>query len=457
MSEYPADDDNNTTVVLHNCTMDPTPAPAPRKRRRIRIRSSVPIVKAVPAKVSPAEAKKERAIRYQRKLEVLANKWGKVLNNMCVNYLVFVGQQGGLPSTEIVSPVAIDCQCGSEKVLLTKTVRMYFFHAIKDVSVSYCSCKPLAEALILMGMFPASPTDPKNAIHLGLLGYFNEVRNTLKSSSEGITKLYNNLQGNPLTSLSVNNFRTVFNMYNKVILLTDEMVNERSLLKDQAMCCPACPSRDSIHPMDRIFITMDGCFSMKCKSKASPLDQLNLVNTVENAWVKPECVELYKKEKAPKDALMNENTFRAAGNGASYKSKLYPVKGIFTASCARHDLTLKMVDMDSGEGFKYPLSVLHELFQEDKDSLVTPVNLMYDIICVLEKSLTTHFPYLTANGTLALPVFHAYAHVISCQSSFNPKTLNRTAGLTARHRNVYGLHSDHSSPLHVRCLRPTEG
>ncbi|KAI7864379.1 uncharacterized protein EV154DRAFT_608315 [Mucor mucedo] len=263
MSEYPADDDNNTTVVLHNCTMDPTPAPAPRKRRRIRIRSSVPIVKAVPAKVSPAEAKKERAIRYQRKLEVLANKWGKVLNNMCVNYLVFVGQQGGLPSTEIVSPVAIDCQCGSEKVLLTKTVRMYFFHAIKDVSVSYCSCKPLAEALILMGMFPASPTDPKNAIHLGLLGYFNEVRNTLKSSSEGITKLYNKLQGNPLTSLSVNNFRTVFNMYNKVILLTDEMVNERSLLKDQAMCCPACPSRDSINPMDRIFITMDGCFSMK--------------------------------------------------------------------------------------------------------------------------------------------------------------------------------------------------
>ncbi|KAI7865216.1 uncharacterized protein EV154DRAFT_533530 [Mucor mucedo] len=313
---------------------------------------------------------------------------------MCVNYLVFVGQQRGLPSTEIVSPVAIDCQCGSKKVLLTKTVR---------ISINFD------------GYVSCFAHRPQNAIHLGLLGYFNEVRNTLKSSSEGITKLYNNLQGNPLTSLSVNNFRTVFNLYNKVILLTEEMVNDRSLLKDQAMCCPACPSRDSIHPMDRIFITMDGCFSMKCKSKASPLDQLNLVNTVENAWLKPECVELYKKEKAPKDALMNENTFRAAGNGASYKSKLYPVKGIFTVSCARHDLTLKMVDMDSGEGFKYPLS--------DKDSIVTPVNLMYDIICVLEKSLTTHFPYLTANGTLALPVFHAYAHVISCQSSFNSKNI----------------------------------
>ncbi|KAG2210599.1 hypothetical protein INT47_002541 [Mucor saturninus] len=258
------------------------------------------------------------------------------------------------------------------------------FKVIKDVSVCYCSCKPLSEALILMGMFPASPTDPKNAIHLGLLGCFNEVRNTLKSSSEDI--------------VVSNNFRTVFNMFNKLLLLTEEVVNERSLMKDQAMCCSACPSRDSIHPMDRIFITMDGCFSMKCKSKASPLDRLNLANTVKNAWVKPECVELYKNEKAPKDALINENTFKATCNGASYKSKLYPVKGIFTATCARHELTLKMVDMDSGEGFKYPLSVLHELFEEDKDSIKTPINLMYDIICILEKSLTTKFPYLTGNA-----------------------------------------------------------
>ncbi|KAG2198297.1 hypothetical protein INT47_003010 [Mucor saturninus] len=247
LSEYPPDDENNMTVVLHNCTMDPTPAPAPRKRRRIRVHSPGPIVKAIPAKASPAEAKKERAIGYQRKLEALANNWDKVLKNMYTNYLVFVGEQGGLPSTEFVSPVAFDCHCGSEKVLLIKTVRMYFFHAIKDVSVSYCSCKPLAEALILMGMFPASPTDPKNAIHLGLLGYFNEVRNTLKSSSEGITKLYNNLQGNPVTSLS----------------------------------------RDSIHPMDRIFITIDGCFNEDDLYKLSVKMQLILNRFIEHCANSP--------------------------------------------------------------------------------------------------------------------------------------------------------------------------
>ncbi|KAG2205957.1 hypothetical protein INT47_005275, partial [Mucor saturninus] len=330
------------------------------------------------------------------------------------DYLIFVGKQGGLPSTEIVSPVEFNCQCGSEKVFLTKTVRMYFFNAIKDVSVCYCSCKPLAEALMLMGMFPSSPSSPKSAIHLGLLGFFNEVRNTLKSSSEGIAKLCNNLRGNPVQScLSANICRNVLYMYNRLLLVADKEVNQRTALKDQAMCCPACPSRDSNHLMDRIFITMDGCFSMKCKSKASLLGEIFTIDTVENAWVKPESVELYKKEQPPKDVSIMK------GNGASYKSKLYPVKGLFAASCARHDLTLKMVDMDSGEGFKYPLSVLHDLFQEDKDSIKTPVN----VICVLEKSLTTHFPYLTANGTLALPVFHAYAHVISCQSSFNPKNI----------------------------------
>ncbi|KAI7878379.1 uncharacterized protein EV154DRAFT_525077 [Mucor mucedo] len=372
---------------------------------------------------TPEEIKEQKAsVERKRKVD-LKYQWYNVLKTLCTSYLIFVGKQGGLPSTEIDSPVAFDCQC-SEKVLLTKTVRMYFFHAIKDVSVCYCSCKPLAEALMLMGMFPSSPSSPKSAIHLGLLGFFNEVRNTLKSSSEGIAKLYNNLRGNPVQScLSANICRNVLYMYNRLLLAADKEVNQRTDLKDLAMCCPACPSRDSNHPMDRIFITMDGCFSMKCKSKASLLDELFTIDTVENAWVKPESVELYKKEKPPKDALLNENSFRAAGNGASYKSKLYPVKGLFAASCARHDLTLKMVDMDSGEGFKYPLSVLHDLFQEDKDSIKTPVNLMYDIICVLEKSLTTHFPYLTANGTLALPVFHAYAHVISCQSSFNPKNI----------------------------------
>ncbi|KAI7888582.1 uncharacterized protein EV154DRAFT_483925 [Mucor mucedo] len=89
MFEYPPDDENIMTVVLHNCTMDPSPAPASRKCRRIRIRSPGPIVKAIPAKVSPAEAKNERTIGYQRKLEALANKWAK-FSKTCVPITLFL-------------------------------------------------------------------------------------------------------------------------------------------------------------------------------------------------------------------------------------------------------------------------------------------------------------------------------------------------------------------------------
>ncbi|KAG2206776.1 hypothetical protein INT47_003718 [Mucor saturninus] len=145
------------------------------------------------------QKKKEVSQRHRLKeIRVdLETKWHNVLEKLCANYLIFVGKQGDLPSIETRSPSAFECDC-VQKVVLTKTVRMYFLVEIKDVPVSYCSCKPLPEALMLMGMFPSSPSNPKSAIHLGLLGFFNEVRITLKSSSEGIAKLYNNLRGNPL-------------------------------------------------------------------------------------------------------------------------------------------------------------------------------------------------------------------------------------------------------------------
>ncbi|KAI7888625.1 uncharacterized protein EV154DRAFT_553730 [Mucor mucedo] len=94
------------------------------------------------------------------------------------------------------------------------------------------------------------------------------------------------------------------------------------------MCCPVCPSRDSIKTIDHIFITIDGFFSIKYKSKASHLDRINVVSTAENAWV-----------------FTNEDASSAAVNGASIISKRYPVKRLFVASFARHDIALKMTDM----------------------------------------------------------------------------------------------------------------
>ncbi|KAI7895372.1 uncharacterized protein EV154DRAFT_559468 [Mucor mucedo] len=177
---------------------------------------------------TPEEVKEQKASFERKKKVDLEFRWHNVLKTLCTSYLIFVGQQGGLPSIETKSPSAFECDC-AKKVILTKTVRMYFLVEIKDAPVSYCSCKRLPEALMLMGMFPSSPSNPKSAIHLGLLGYFNEVRNTLKSSSEGIAKLYNNLRGNPVQScLSAKQCRNVLYMYNRLLLAVDKEVNQRT-------------------------------------------------------------------------------------------------------------------------------------------------------------------------------------------------------------------------------------
>ncbi|CAO3654974.1 unnamed protein product [Mucor hiemalis] len=51
------------------------------------------------------------------------------------------------------------------------------------------------------------------------------------------------------------------------------------------------------------------------------------------------------------------------------------------------------------------------------------VNVMYDIACMFSKSFEEHFQDKGLKGRLAMAVFHAYAHVPSCQAVFNPRNL----------------------------------
>lgn len=91
---------------------------------------------------------------------------------------------------------------------------------------------------------------------------------------------------------------------------------------------------------------------------------------------------------------------------------------------------------------KYMLSALDSMLQEDKKDQYF---IMYDIICMMQKTnklevslyccytwmslydLTiskTLFPQLkTNNAKYGLSVFHAFAHVMSCQVDYNPQYL----------------------------------
>ncbi|KAL0077275.1 hypothetical protein F4703DRAFT_1743185, partial [Phycomyces blakesleeanus] len=100
--------------------------------------------------------------------------------------------------------------------------------------------------------------------------------------------------------------------------------------------------------------------------------------------------------------------------------------GLFAASCARHESVIKLVDMETGEGFKYPLSIINQLFgdsgSDDQSADNSPnINVIYDVVCKLAKSLKANFPGLMEKSKLAVPTFHVYAHVQHCQVKLNPK------------------------------------
>ncbi|CAO3618548.1 unnamed protein product [Mucor hiemalis] len=49
---------------------------------------------------------------------------------------------------------------------------------------------------------------------------------------------------------------------------------------------------------------------------------------------------------------------------------------------------------------------------------------MYDIICLSRKHIEDTFPEIKEHALYAVSVFHAFAHVMSCQMKYHPKYIN---------------------------------
>ncbi|KAL0582391.1 hypothetical protein ABG067_007757, partial [Albugo candida] len=173
---------------------------------------------------------------------------------------------------------------------------------------------------------------------------------------------------------------------------------------------------------------MDGCFSLKCSQELKNFQQAE-VEEERALWVREESVNRYTKDHVVRQDLDNEHNHRASGSRRNIKDKRFPVTGVFGSACTRHATIHKMIDMNTGEGSKYPLALLHEtLGSELPDAAKPKTVVMYDIVCLLKRSLKKHFPQYMGEERfsgedawlLAVPVFHAFAHVMHCQAVHNP-------------------------------------
>ncbi|CAO3618661.1 unnamed protein product [Mucor hiemalis] len=351
----------------------------------------------------------------------LAHTWRDIFSTLVDNYVIFRGEQT-FPSTETKSPCELKCTTHKNSFMFEANVQVFFFHCVKAIKVNFCSCYSLPAALISMGLFPATPGRPRQAFCFGLLDFFQTVKNTLKVSGQGIADLYNNLQDvGEQVLLDDDMCRSVMYLYSKLKLDVEEKLNSLAEVADLGMNCPACPEASSADKGDRLFLTMDGNFSQKCKKEITFYDEENNIPLIEGMWVEKGIIDGVENVIPSREALESENHFKAAGAGTK-KSNQYPVTGLFACVCPRHEIVRKLADMDTGEGFKYPSAILRTLLS-GANAPHHKVLAMYDIACLYEQAFKNELESLDVQGKLALPIFHAYAHVGSCQALRNPRNL----------------------------------
>ncbi|OAD75770.1 hypothetical protein PHYBLDRAFT_186013 [Phycomyces blakesleeanus NRRL 1555(-)] len=360
----------------------------------------------------------------------LYNKWVDLLPQLADSFLRYLGRcKDGCLDKKVIAPLShFLCSCTK---FSKKNIYMFFLHSSGTFEVVFCGCKSIPEQLVEMGMLPASLNNVQYAIHFGLLEFMRDMRDVLATSGQGLADLYNKINLGAERQISKAYCQNLLHVFIRLTMIVEAKVEKLSPGFRESNCCPACPDVDSNVAVDDCrYVAMDGNFSLKCERRkdgegdvGEELEQVEA--QLKQVWIGDDVVKTYEKERAEEGVGRFDSNFHA-GSGSLAKSIKYPIKGLFAASCARHESVIKLVDMETGEGFKYPLSIINQLLgdsgSDGQSADNSPnINVMYDVVCKLAKSLKANFPGLMEKSKLAVPIFHAYAHVQHCQVKLNPK------------------------------------
>ena len=209
-------------------------------------------------------------------------------------------------------------------------------------------------------------------------------------------------------------FRNAYIRYRAMLLKMEQLVTIRS--------CIACPRDNEV---GNSFVSLDGNFRLVRRAKAGKYN----VRSAGNFFFVDD-TETRAAASRPDDgySLTCDHRFTAAEN--AIKSPINDVKGLFGASCPRHDMPLQFSNMFHGERYfnltryAYPKLILNKLNitpqnERDQKSLGTTF-IFYDIACKFQSSFGDNgFKY-------CIPKMHVYAHNTQCFRRYHPL---RTEGL----------------------------
>ncbi|CAO3644813.1 unnamed protein product [Mucor hiemalis] len=127
-----------------------------------------------------------------------------------------------------------------------------------------------------------------------------------------------------------------------------------------------------------------------------------------------------------------DSDFKAARNNNRKYGNRFDENGVFALCCGRHGVPITLFDIFGGEGIhssyyvynrKYALAAVENALKDTYNQEVK-IGLMYDIICLSKKQIENTFPKIDERAIYAVSVFHAFAHIMSCQMKYHPKYIN---------------------------------
>ncbi|CAO0794119.1 unnamed protein product [Mucor circinelloides] len=333
----------------------------------------------------------------------------------------------------------LDCGCRKQ----AQKVDLYMNHWHEQVVIEHCPCRGLVESLLLMQMMPSSACTPRTGIHFGLLDYLHLLKMGSQVSNHAFADITNKsiamsqLEAREFRPLSKSILNRSYFLYRRLVTHSDDVLNNTYGLKHtDCYCCD--------HAKERIAVSLDGNFQLKRRSNhhptnfsannysspaastVSPPANLFHPSSLQNSlWgTKQEVEKFEKQDKADSnDNCMIqelEREFKAVSERNRTMYNRYDENGVFSMTCSRHGIPLRLYDIYRGEGRKYALASIEHVLNTRQYK--QPLSIMYDIACLCQSRLEAAFPLLKSEDTLyAIPIFHAYAHNIHCQLQYNPR------------------------------------
>ncbi|XP_035688849.1 uncharacterized protein LOC118424401 [Branchiostoma floridae] len=291
-----------------------------------------------------------------------------------------------------------------------------------DVAVCRCGYETELQTLLKLGLWGATPTNPKTAFSVSLLEWLVWLCREAQVSTLAFCKAVrwkNDLTLNEMNSLHralTGECIAEFRHFQHRL----ESMKDLSPSLDGGISCPACPKNDGEQ-----IIAIDANFGLVRKassgtSSAPPLHGQSMF--LEDEKLKEFLADYYDEEKPSEDC----SHFKA---GQCLRSKAQhqklDVTGVFGSVC-RHNIPLKFLNMFHGERFGYPVFLIRNLLRDAKLRNIK-LKIIYDVACSLKahlrKSKDKEIKEMLPQLSLAVDVFHSYGHTPLCQVQYNTRRL----------------------------------